>query len=156
VFRGVHHVAVNTSDLERAVAFYRDAFGFLPVGPEHRWANDPNTELTTGVRGSAARTILLKAGNCYLEVFEYSAPPPRAGGALRANDRGYTHIGIEVSEIEAELKRLSQLGMTFANPEAVDHGTTKAVYGWDLDGNIIEIMECMPDAPFGIEKLHGG
>ena len=133
--------------------FYREAFGFAPVGPEHRWDNDPNIELTTGVRGSAARVILLRVKNCYLEVFEYSAPPPRDGGALHPNDRGYTHIAIEVDDIDGELKRLSKLGMAFTNTEAVDHGATRAMYGRDLDGNIIELLEWKPETPASIDKL---
>lgn len=123
------------------------------MGPEHRWDNDPNIAATIGVRGSAARVRLLRAKNCYLEVFEYSAPPPRDGGALGPNDRGYTHIAIEVDDIEGELKRLSKLGMVFTNPQAVDHGETWAMYGRDLDGNIIELLQWKPEAPAAIDKL---
>ena len=43
--------------------------------------------------------------------------------------------------------------MTFANATPVDHGDTKAVYGKDIDGNIIEILETTPDVAFTMTRL---
>ncbi|MFA7586200.1 MAG: VOC family protein, partial [Novosphingobium sp.] len=96
---------------------------------------------------------MLKAGNCYLELFEYAAPAPREGEPHRPCDRGYTHFALDVVDIEAEYDRLVAGGMTFAHPRPVDFGEIQAVYGKDPDGNLIEIQQTTSDQAFALERL---
>src|SRR5262245_58941145 len=104
MIRGIHHVAMNTGNLDRMVDFYTRVLGFEAVRPESGpgWRNNPMIDSVVGLSGSAARSRMLRAGNCYLEVFEYSAPEPREAGAARPCDRGYTHFALDVVDIEAE------------------------------------------------------
>jgi glyoxylase I family protein len=88
-------------------------------------------------------------------MFEYYSPAGRDTPPLRPHDLGYTHFGVEVTNIAAEQKRLEAAGMTFANPAPVDHGDVKAVYGQDIDGNIIEILETTPGVAFAMARLTG-
>lgn len=153
MIRGIHHVAIHTANFDNMVRFYRDAFGFEPIGPEIKWKDSAVVDNIIGVRGSAARVLMLKAGTCFLEMFEYSAPEGRDAPPLRPHDRGYTHFCVDVTDIAAEFKRLQGLGMTFMNHEPVHVGEIKAVYGTDLDGNLIEIQEVAPQNPFALENL---
>jgi glyoxylase I family protein len=108
-----------------------------------------------GVRGSASRVQLLKAGTCYLELFEYSAPASHRETPLRPFDYGYTHFCVSVTDIGAEFERLRRVGMNFAHSEPVDLGEIVAIYGADPDGNIIEITEAAPSKPFALDQLAG-
>lgn len=157
MIRGVHHVAINTPNLERIVAFYRDVLGFEPVRPDPGpgWRDNPVIDSVIGLRGSAARGTMLRAGNVHLEVFEYTAPPAREGGALRPSDHGYTHFALDVIDIEAEYARLKAAGMRFVHDGPVHLGNLKAVYGMDPDGNLIEILETAPDHEFAFTRLPG-
>jgi glyoxylase I family protein len=155
MIRGIHHIAMHTANFDRMVRFYSEAFGFQPVGPEYRWENNPAVDKTTGTKGSAARSLMLQAGNCYLEMFEYFAPKGRDASPLRPQDHGYTHFCVDVTDIAAEQQRLQDVGMTFVNPEPVDHGDIKAVYGRDIDGNLIEILETTPGVAFTLARLKG-
>jgi glyoxylase I family protein len=151
VIRGIHHVALNTHDLERLVTFYNDVVGFEVV---HRgqWAGNPVVDEIIGVPQSASRWAMLKAGNCYLEIFQYSSPPAREAAPLRPNDRGYTHLCLDVTDMALEYRRLSVNGMVFAAPYA-DFGDLKAVYGKDPDGNVVEIQETTNDQTFALARL---
>ena len=111
---GIHHIAVHTSDLDRLAAFYVAAFGFTAVGDEVNLKDLPAAAAVTGVEGAAARVVMLKAGTCFIEMFEWSAPKGRPLRPLRPQDFGYTHFSVAVADIEHEWKRLSELGMTFA------------------------------------------
>ncbi|WP_156679839.1 VOC family protein [Sphingomonas profundi] len=153
MIHGIHHVAIHTADLDRLAAFYRAAFGFVPATDEIRWANEPAIDGAIGVPGSAARALMLRAGTCHVELFEYAAPPPREGAPLRPNDRGYTHFCVDVSDIAAEYDRLAALGMRFAQDRPADFGQIKAVYGYDPDGNVIEIQEVAADHDFALGRL---
>jgi len=153
MIRGIHHVAINSPDIERIIAFYRDAFGFEPVAPEYSWKDMPEMDAALGMRGSAARTRMLRAGTCYLEVFEYSSPPRRGGGALRPHDHGYTHFAVDVTDIRGEIARLKSLGMTFPPVDPLDMEGIKAIYGKDPDGNVIELQELASDHDFALARL---
>jgi glyoxylase I family protein len=152
MIRGIHHIAMHTPNFDRMVRFYGEAFGFKPVAPEMQWQNQRAMDKGMGVEGSAGRLLMLQAGNCYLEMFEFSAPRARNAEPLSPNDHGYTHFCVAVTDLGAECKRLQGLGMTFPN-EPFDGGDTKAVYGKDIDGNIIELMEVGTSAPFRMSRL---
>ena len=138
MIRGIHHAAINTANLDGMIAFYCDIIGFALLR-RSEWKDRASVDVFVGLKGSAARSAILRAGNAYLELFEYSAPPAEAG-PLRACDRGYTHIALDVVGIAQEYERLCAMGVRFN--QAVSHlGDIKSVYGRDPDGNIIELFE---------------
>ena len=154
MIRGIHHVAVATGDLDRLVSFYTDLFGFGPV-MSTEWANRPAIDAIIGLENTAARQVMLKSGNAYLEIFEYRAPEPRAhDGAPRACDQGYTHFCIDVTDIDAEYERLSAAGMRFhCPPPHLGGGSIRATYGRDPDGNIVELQEIVDTSiDFALER----
>jgi glyoxylase I family protein len=156
MIRGIHHVALHTPNFDKMVKFYKDAFGFEPATSQISWKNSPVVDAIVGLKGSAARMQMLKAGNCFLELFEYTAPEGgRKDPPLRPHDHGYTHFCVDVTGIAEEYTRLKALGMTFMNPEPVVAGDTLTVYGKDPDGNLIEIQEVTPDNYFSFETLTG-
>ncbi|MDI9979961.1 VOC family protein [Rhodococcus sp. IEGM 1307] len=141
MIRGIHHIGIHTQDLDRLKSFYEKAFGFEIVGEEMNLAEVPEAALVVGVPGAAARVVMMKTHNCFIELFEWKSPPGTTRKPLKANDFGYTHFMVDVSDIDAEYERLSALGMTFVHPSAVRWGDTASVYGQDPDGNIIELGE---------------
>ena len=154
MIRGIHHVAVHVRDLDRMIRFYRDAFGFAMVGEEFSWTPMPMMDQILGVSGTAARGVMLRAGSCYLEMFQYSAPAPLVTQPLKPYDRGYTHFCVDVTDIEEEYRRLRELGMSFGHPEPLDAGHVKTIYGRDPEGNLIEIQQTAPHANSGSTGYH--
>jgi glyoxylase I family protein len=151
MINGINHVGLSTSDLDRMVAFYRDILGF-EVRTGYEWSGSTVIDELIGVPSSAARTCVVSAGNLYLELFQYLNPPtPGPGGALRQPfDRGYTHICIDVTDIDAEHERLTAAGARFNRaPPHQEMSGLKAIYGRDPDGNIIELQETLNDS-YGI------
>jgi catechol 2,3-dioxygenase-like lactoylglutathione lyase family enzyme len=153
MIRGIHHVAVHVHDLDRMAAFYKSAFGFEPANAEFAWSGTADIDRLIGVPGSAARTVMLRAGNCFFELFEFSAPAPRSARPLAPYDKGYTHFCVEVTNISQEFARLSSLGMVFAHRAPIDAGDLTAIYGRDPEGNIIEIMQTTPTHAYALNNL---
>jgi glyoxylase I family protein len=153
MIRGIHHVAVHVRDLERMIKFYKDAFGFEVVGEEFSWRDTPMLDQLLDVPGSAARGAMLRAGSCYMELFQFSAPQPVSTRPLRPFDKGYTHFCVDVTDIEQEYERLKTLGMTFGAPHPMDAGHVKSVYGRDPEGNVIEIQQTADHCDFRLDKL---
>lgn len=150
MIRGIHHIAVHVRDLDRMIGFYRDAFGFEAIGEPFPFRDNAALDQLMDVPGSAARVAMLRAGNCYIEMFEFSAPAGGTTGALRPFDKGYTHFCVDVTDIALEYARLKGLGMTFGHPCPVDTGYVTAVYGRDPEGNIIEIQETPAGCGFAL------
>jgi glyoxylase I family protein len=146
-------VAVHVQDLDRMVKFYRDAFGFEVVGEPFSWRNEPLVDVILDVPESAARGVMLRAGTCYMELFEFHAPQPNVTQPLRPFDKGYTHFCVDVTDIEFEYQRLLELGMTFGERTPVDMGHVKTLYGRDPEGRIIELQQTAEHCDFRLNLL---
>lgn len=153
MIRGIHHVGINCRDLDRMKRFYIEAFGFEEVGDGFGWENEPVMDHIVDLPASAARGTMLRAGTCYLEMFQYSAPEATNERPLRPSDHGYTHFCIDVTDIEADIAHLKACGMTFNDRDFVDVGHVKTIYGYDPEGNVIEVQQCAPANGFTLEEL---
>jgi catechol 2,3-dioxygenase-like lactoylglutathione lyase family enzyme len=142
---------MNTPNLERLTAFYRDVIGFEVVS-EAAWRNNASVDEMLGVDESKGRIAMLRAGNCYLEIFQFEGPPARVADPLRPNDRGYTHLCLNVTDIEAEHYRLTCAGVPFTG-KPKDFGKYIAAYGKDPDGNVLELVEVRPGEAIELPPL---
>ena len=71
MIKGIHHTAISTGDFERALAFYRDLLGFEMVSELNWPAGVELADTITGLEGSAARPVMLRASNSSIELFEF-------------------------------------------------------------------------------------
>ena len=148
---GVHHLAISTPDLDRFVDHYRRWFGFECAG-EGSW-EPGNTRIDTmvGLADSGARYQMLRLGNLYIEAFEYTTP---RGQAIRPRmcDHGITHLCLYTEDVFGDYERLTGLGMEF-NGAPGGTGATRATYGRDCDGNVVELLQIVDaSCAFRFEK----
>lgn len=144
MLRGFHHAAITTPDLDRCLRFYQGVLG-CEVVREFGWPRGtPPADAVTGLDDSAARAVMLRLGDSFLEVFEFSSPAGRPADPARpVCDAGIAHICLEVRDIRAEYARLAAAGMRFhCPPQPQDGGFV--TYGRDPDGNVIELLEFSP------------
>lgn len=137
------HPGIIVSDLDQAIAFYRDMFGFRLISRAEGWQDNPMADRGVGVPSSACTGAMLAGHNCYLEMFVYSAPKPTAPapGELLAHEPGIRHLAFYVDDVHKEYERLISLGGSrLGEPMEVRKGVY-AVYGRDPFGNIIELAE---------------
>jgi len=141
MIKSIHHTAISTGNFERALAFYRDLLGFEMVSELNWPAGVELADTITGLEGSAARSVMLRASNTSIELFEFSSPAPKPGDPKRpVCDHGITHIGLEVDDIDVEYERLKAAGMSFNCPPQ-DLGVSRVTYGRDPDGNVLELWQ---------------
>ncbi len=116
----IGHVHLKVSDLDRAVAFYTEAFGF---------------DLTSRLPGAA----FVSAGGYHHHIglntwqSEGGSPPP-------PGTTGLFHLAIRYptrAALGGALKHLVESGVPIDG--ASDHGVSEAVYLSDPDGNGIEL-----------------
>jgi catechol 2,3-dioxygenase-like lactoylglutathione lyase family enzyme len=141
----IQHTAISTSDLERALGFYRDLLGFEVIS-DQTWEKGSrasgNAERIMALEDVTTRAVMLHLGGTLLELFEFDSPTPAPSDPERpVCDHGFTHICLQVSDIDAEYARLERAGMRFhCPPQRIGRGTA-VTYGRDFDGNVIELLE---------------
>jgi catechol 2,3-dioxygenase len=117
----VGHVHLKVSDLERSIAFYRDALGF---------------EVTQRIGDSAA---FLSAGG-YHHHLGLNTWESRGGGPAPRRSAGLYHAAFLYPTREAlaqAYRRLIALGVPLEG--AADHGVSEALYLRDPDDNGLEL-----------------
>jgi len=151
--RGLHHVAIHTRDLDCLAKFYIDIVGFEAV-PDSvlSWESDQTIDAIIDVPGSSARTLMLRAGTIYLELFQYIEPKAPDRDRPEPYHCGYTHICLDSDDVDADFVRLSAGGMHFPRPPVVA-GKFRTIYGRDPDGNIVELQQVDPSASLTLDKL---
>ncbi len=143
MIQGIHHTAISTGDMERALRFYRDLLGFKEVFSSSWEVGTESVDQIVGLRDSSAQVVMLQAGNACIELFQYATPSPQPGDANRpVCDHGITHLCLQVKDIDAEYDRLKAAGMCFHCPPQGRSGL-RATYGRDPDGNVVELLEVL-------------
>jgi len=141
---GVHHVAMSVPDLDRAHAFYVGVLGFEEVFRDG-WRDSPLVDRVMGVTGGSGRAMMIRAGNLFLEIFEFATPAPATHDPAPAVNRyGFTHIALDVSDIDDVHQRLVDAGMTFHTTPVSSYGV-RTTYGRDPFGNLIELQQIDDD-----------
>jgi glyoxylase I family protein len=136
---GIHHIAIGVPDFDAGLEFYRDVLGFEQVERTSFAGENPAVEAAIGLSRPSAQMAMLRGGNAYIELWQYTEPEPHNLTA-RPCDYGYPHFALEVSDIQTEHARLSAAGMQFVG-DPVEFGDSAAIYGSDPFGNVIEIYE---------------
>lgn len=111
------------SDLDRSIKFYHNAFGF---GEKERWG--------------PAFAIVHRAGlELWLSGPGTSAAAPMPDGRVPAAG-GWNRIVISVSDIQATVLKLRELGAEFRNDVITGPGGSQVLVD-DPDGNPIEVFQ---------------
>jgi catechol 2,3-dioxygenase-like lactoylglutathione lyase family enzyme len=158
MIRGLYQIAITTGNLQRLVDFYVNVVGFEFLY-ENSWQPNPVSDHALGLKNSAAKYVIVRAGNILLEIFEFSSPPPLVSETRRICDRGYTLLGLNVDDVKTEYARLCAAGMKFVSAPS-DYGgpgPAMAAFGYDPDGNLIELVQAKRYDPQGhlIEGVDG-
>ena len=140
--RGVGHTSITVSDLDRAIAFY-EILGFEDTGTRLHLDNT-FIETLQAIPGTDITAAVLNLNGYALEVITYHAPAGYTRNPLRTSDVGGFHICLSVDSADEEYARLKAAGMEFKS-EVLDYeGGIRVVYGWDPDGNTIELLSQAP------------
>jgi catechol 2,3-dioxygenase-like lactoylglutathione lyase family enzyme len=148
---GIHHASITTPNLERALAFYSGLLGMEVVVRWDWQAGNAGADAIYGLKDTAVNMVMLKAGNAFLELFEFASPQGKPNEAHRpVCDAGVTHVCLTVKNIHAEYERLRAAGVPFNCPPQPVPGVLIATYARDPDGNILELLEPDPTGPFAL------
>ena len=90
---GLDHVAILVSDLDAAIALYRDVYGLELAEVEE-------------VQGEKVRVAIFGHGRGRIELVSPSGPDSPMAKALEKRGEGLHHVCIEVADIEKAMEAL--------------------------------------------------
>ena len=147
MFQSVAHIGFTVSDLDRSVAFYRDVLGLSYVGEMEM--DGPETAALFQREGCTARVA-------YLSTADKKAPPVELiqftdkasqTGKPSLFTTSISELCFATENIDREYETLKAKGVRFlSEPQTFDStaygfGKSRAVYLFDPDGNILELIQ---------------
>lgn len=150
MIRGIDHINIVVSDLDRSVRFYTEVLGFSETKRAH--LKGDWIEAIVGLKDVEAKVayVVAPAGEPRIELLQYLTPEGKALEANSApNTPGLRHIALRVSDTPAMVERLKEAGCRIFG-EAVkvpgsvvshDAGEKQLCYFLDPDGVILELAQ---------------
>jgi catechol 2,3-dioxygenase-like lactoylglutathione lyase family enzyme len=138
----VTHLGICVSDLERSLAFYRDALGFR-LESELTVEGEPSATLLR-LPDVKLQAVYLVRDGFRIELLHYAAPGAVGDGAPRAmNALGLTHLSLRVDDLGATVDALAARGVAILRDTRIEHPRlrAKAIFVTDPDGTLIELVE---------------
>ena len=140
---GTNHTSFTVSSLDQTLAFFRDELGFPAT---ERLTRDPKmASEVTGVPGASITVVFVDAPGHRLEFIEYDNPPDRSKIIGRPCDAGFTHIALDVDNIDAAMAAAGRHGYQAHGPiQTSDKGPNagrRIVYATNDDGLSIEFIQ---------------
>jgi len=127
--------ALYVSDLERSAAFYRDAFGFVPVesGPNAPQSQPEPRLFPLRLPGSMV-LLLFRVGATEDAVVGPDGTIPGHG----AGGRSHLAFAVPAEDLDGWRTRLTALGVPIENESTWPRGG-RSVYFRDPDGHLLEL-----------------
>ena len=138
-----NHTSFTVANLDRTVAFFRDALGFEVTSKAPR---DPAAiERITGVQGSEVIIAYVRGPGHSIELIEYLAPSDRGKVESRPCDTGFAHVAYDVDDLDAAIAAAVEHGFSpRGSVYNVDQGPNtgaRVVYLVNGDGITVEFIE---------------
>lgn len=137
--RRLTHLGICVSDLERSLAFYTGALGFVEVGRFHD-AHGYSSRLLelTDVRLNA---VYLERDGWRIELLHFGQPPAIGGADRRPmNELGVTHLSFVVTDLDDAIGAVCRAGGRVLDATRMQ-GQARAVFATDPDGVRLELIE---------------
>ncbi len=140
------HVGVCVADLDRSIAFYRDALGFEEL--HHMSVRGADAARLLALDDVELEAVYLRRDGVVVELLAYGAPGVERVDTPRPMNRaGLTHLSLRVSDFDAVLVRIeAHGGHVLRDTETRQPAYDMAVvFVTDPDGARIELLQAPGD-----------
>jgi len=127
----IEHIGIAVKDLAAAQKIFTDILGAAPYKEEV-------------VESEAVRTVFYQIGESKIELLQATNPDSAIAKYLDKQSEGIHHIAFDVSDIQAEIKRLQGLGYTLIHESPKDGADQKWIafmHPKSTNGVLIELCQ---------------
>jgi len=141
------HIGIAVEDIEKALAFYKDALGLEVEAPEE-------------VLTERVRARMVPVGGPSLELLEATAPDSAIATYISKHGPGIHHVTLRVEDIRAVLVQLKNRGVRLVNAEprpGAGGSLVAFVHPSAAHGVLIELKQRVePDVALTVKRLAFG
>ena len=139
------HAAIVTSDIDRLAAFY-EMLTEQPVTHRDSFGPEAKFDKVAGLDDIVFDGAWIVFGASRIEMWRYTNPKTTAKKAHSPIEIGWSHLCLEVDDLDAEHDRLAKAGVEFLGV-ARTCGMGRSILMRDVDGNLVKLLEVSSDRP---------
>ena len=143
---GVAHTGLVVRDMDRMIAFYRDAFGFEVVLDTQVSGKEADNIVNFHVESE--RIVLMKLGENEIEMLEYRPAGKNYPEDYKSNDLFGVHLALMTDNMERDYATLKEKGVVVisSGPQTIPEthpvfAGTKVLYIQDPEGHPLELIQ---------------
>jgi catechol 2,3-dioxygenase-like lactoylglutathione lyase family enzyme len=146
------HLVVGVTDMDRALAFYRDVLG-MEVVFETLISGEPFDAVLHATRKQEGRVVGGLLGGLMVELLSLGAKPS-AEKPSRRGITGIQNVSLSVPDLDDAHRRISEAGYT-PEQEPFEIGGVRMFFVKDPDGTPVEFIE-LPNGARSTYEMHRG
>ena len=141
MIKGIRHVGIVVSNLEKALIFWRDVLGFRIIRQMEEAGQ--NIDAMMGLGGVQVTTVKLAGEDgSMVELLKFHSHPDKEKWTGTPFSTGITHIALTVSDMDKAVREMKNAGVRFpADPQLSPDGKVKVIYASAHDGVLLELVE---------------
>lgn len=127
----VEHIGIAVKDIFRSNTLFEQLFAIAPYKQEE-------------VASESVTTSFFKVNQTKIELLQSTDPAGPIAKFIEKKGEGIHHIAFEVSDIYAEMKRLSEAGFSLVNPipkKGADNKLVCFLHPKETNGVLIELCQ---------------
>jgi len=131
MIRKIEHIGIAVKNIETANILYTQLLGIQPYKSEM-------------VASEGVITSFFKTGESKIELLEGTSPESPISKFIEKKGEGMHHIAFDVEDIEAEMKRLKELGFTLLSDKpkrGADNKLVCFIHPKSANGVLIELCQ---------------
>ena len=146
------HLVVGVTDMDRALAFYRDVLG-MDVVFESLISGEPFDAVLHATRKQEGRVVGGLLGGLMVELLSLGAKPA-TDKPVRRGIIGIHNVSLSVTDLDDAHRRITDAGHT-PDQEPFEIGGVRMFFVKDPDGTPVEFIE-LPDGARSTYEMHRG
>jgi methylmalonyl-CoA/ethylmalonyl-CoA epimerase len=131
MIRKIEHIGIAVKNIETANILYTQLLGIPPYKSEM-------------VASEGVLTSFFKTGDSKIELLEATSPESPISKFIEKKGEGMHHIAFDVEDIEAEMKRLKDLGFTLLSDKpkrGADNKLVCFIHPKSTNGVLVELCQ---------------
>jgi glyoxylase I family protein len=141
----IFHFNINTTDIERAVAFYQ-LFGFKIILDFRDGMASKEMADAFGMQTANLKGVHLRIGDAAdaprIDLLQFTDPPPTGQPYPHLYHTGIARMCLHTTDIERDYRDLSAKGIKFlTEPKKLPGTSVSIVCCKDPDGTFVELLE---------------
>jgi len=144
MIKGVRHVGITVTNMEKSLMFYRDLLGLkIERNMDESGQHIDNMLSMKNVRVNTIKMSASDNGPTLIELLEFKSHPNNSIHT-DISKIGTSHVAFTVDDLDAVYQRFTSAGIKFnAPPQYSPDGYAKVTFCQDPDGTNIELVQVL-------------